>query len=52
VQLALGEKWGMSFVKGVRKIAITRSAVLAQNAPQTVCWLGSASIQVGRMGEL
>jgi len=36
-QLAVNEKRvRKSFVKDVSKIAITRSTVLAQNAPQTV----------------
>jgi len=37
---------GGSFAEGVCKVSITRSAVLAQNAPQTVWWQTSARIRV------
>jgi len=39
------KKWGRNFVEGEYKIAITRSAVLTQNAPQTVWRPGSVRIR-------
>jgi len=37
-----GEFSGGSFVEGLYKIAISRSAVIAQNAPQTIWRPGTA----------